>query len=107
MPTLQAAGGRSKWATLDSGGKTVSLEKPHKRIGWLIGLGMTLAATNLLGCQASHCGETSIRTARLNLPSGFEPATHAPKQYRSIKKYDPDYEKHPSRWRRKLRARYA
>ncbi|MCB9851857.1 MAG: hypothetical protein H6819_02075 [Phycisphaerales bacterium] len=85
----------------------MSLAIPHKRVGWLIALAMTLAATNLLACQPAHCGEMRIQTVRLNLPSGIEPAKHAPKQYRSQKHYDPDYEKHPSRWRRKLRARYA
>jgi len=85
----------------------VTLATPHRRVGWLIALGMTLATTNLLGCQAAERCPTPGATARLNLPSGEEPANHAPKLYRAKKHYDPDFEKHPSRWRRKLRARYA
>ena len=85
----------------------MSLATPHKRVGWLIALVMMLATTNLLACQAAERGPTMGEQVRLNLPSGIEPAKHAPKQYRSQRQYDPDYEKHPSRWRRKLRARYA
>lgn len=91
------------------GGKTVSLGRLHKRAGWLVAFAVVLAATNLLACNDKDKPkpQAQLHFARLNLPSGYEPAKHAPKEYRAKKHYDPDYYKHPSRWHRKLRARYA
>lgn len=85
----------------------MSQATPHTRVGWLIAVAALLATTNLLACETAARAPSMEKTARLNLPSSIEPAKHAPKQYRSKPQYDPDYEKHPSRWRRKLRARYA
>lgn len=56
------------------------------------------------GCQSPIQPGT---IGRLNLPNSIEPLQDAPKRYRPEHKVDPDYMKHPSRWRVRLKARYA
>jgi hypothetical protein len=69
-----------------------------------IAIAVYLAATLSSGCQSPIQPGT---TGRLNLPNSVEPLQDAPKRYRPDRTVDPDYMKHPSRWRTRLKARYA
>ncbi len=74
------------------------------RIRHAIALAALLTLSGITGCQAAARPDAF---GRLNLPSSVEPAEDAPKQYRPTRKIDPEYMKHPSRWRVRLKARYA
>lgn len=77
--------------------------KLRRRVFW--GLALTFVLVGMLGCQAKSLG---LRTAIM----GFKTAPPAPKAARpKLRKpteaSSNDDHRHPSRWRRKLRVKYA
>lgn len=71
---------------------------------WGVAAAVFAAATFAVGCRAPIPPDA---TSRLNLPSSFEPLQNAPKRYRPTHVIDPDYLRHPARWHKRLKARYA
>lgn len=76
--------------------------KLRRRIFW--GLALTFVLVGMLGCQANSLGlQTAImsgKTAPPALKAGL-------KQRKPAEASKNDDYRHPSRWRRKLRAKYA
>ena len=77
--------------------------KLRRRVFW--GLALTFILVGMLGCQAHDRGlQTAIMHYKKLPPAPGTVGKKRPKPAETSK--DDDY-KHPSRWRRKLRVKYA
>ncbi len=77
--------------------------KLRRRVFW--GLALTFVLVGMLGCRAQDLGLRTAIMSRKTAPPALK--TVGPKRGKPPEASKDDDYRHPSRWRRKLRAKYA